>query len=1091
MASAATGFPALVRVILLLGGFGSAPGSEATPLLRFPDLHGDQVVFSSGGDLFRASIEGGAAMRLTYHDGEEVHPRFSPDGRWIAFTAQYDGNSDVYVMNTEGGSITRLTYHPGADVVVGWHPVDGRILFRSDRRAFSRYDQLYLIARDGTDLEELPLHEASFGTYSADGQKLAYTRVRREERTWKRYQGGLAQDVWLHDFATGEDARLTRYPGTDRQPLWIGEKIYFLSDRAYRLQIFSLDPRNGHIEQLTRQESFDVSWPAASEDGRIVYEVGGDLWVLDTRSGQERRLDVTVRSDPEEARPRRKDVSAEISALQVSSSGRRVLVAARGEIFAVPAEHGPTRNLTASSGARDKDPVWSPDGRRVAFVSDAGGEYALYLKDERDGTVRQLTPDAPGYRHTLRWSPDGTRIAFADQTLSFYHVAVESGQVTKVDQSITEPVDIGADLKPIHDYQWSPDSRFLAYSRMDADLVSRVYIHSLEEGKSRCVSSDLFNDFGPVFAADGRHLFFVSNRRFDPTFCDFEWEMVYKKVAGIYALTLQAGGQPLLPPRSDEEGTPSSTATAPGEGEVGPVVIDFDGLAERIEALPVPRGNYRQLSATTDALFYLDAADGDFNRFEFRAPGARDLKAFSFADREQVTVLEGVDAYDLPAGGKKLAYRRGSRVGLADARAGAASGVDLDLSGLVMDLDPRAEWQQIFREAWRMERDFYYEPGMNGLDWDAVGEKYGALVPRASCRQDVGYLIGELIGELSTSHTYVFGGDAARSAERVNVGLLGADWEYDRVHQRYRLGKILRTPDWTLGVVPPLARPGVTANEGDYLLAVNGTPVRGTRNVYSYFTGLADQQVTVSLGPDPEGAGARDAVVFPVSSERTLRYRDWVEHNREVVREASAGRIGYLHLPDTYLGSAREFPKYFYSQTQKQGLIIDGRFNGGGLDPDIFLQRLGKQTLAYWTRRYSTLQTTPAVVTHAHLVCLTNRQAGSGGDMLPMEFQLKGLGPVIGTRTWGGLVGVSMFYSLVDGGGLTAPDYRIFTTDGRWVVENEGVPPDIEVELDPAEMARGHDAQLMKGVEVLLARIEADPHLAPTPPPFPRAAGTR
>lgn len=1086
------GLPVISLLCLVQVGL----AADSRPLLRFPDLHGDTVVFVHGEDIWKASTQGGLAQRLTIHDGQERFPKFSPDGQLIAFTGAYDGNSDVYVMSVDGGAITRVTFHPGTDTVVGWHPVSGKILFRSGRRAYSRFERLYLISPDGTGLEELMMHEAVAGSFSADGSKIAYNRIARETRTWKRYQGGTAQDIWLFDMKSQEDKCLTEFTGTDRIPMWIGHRIFFSSDRERVLNIFALNPRTGHIEQMTRHQDYDVRRPSMG-GSRIVYELGGELWLLNTATGKTAAIPIEVRADAPERRPYLKDVSGDVTQVACSPSGKRALVVARGELFTVPKKDGATRNLTQSSGSRQKDAAWSPDGRRIAYLSDESGEYEIHLVDPqgKEETI-QLTEHERGYRHTLRWSPDSRKIAFADQTLRFYYVDVESTDVVEVDRSASEPTDIGIDLKPICDYTWSPDSRYIAYSKIDSDLVSRVHIYDLETEQSTCVSGPLFNDFGPVFTRDGKHLLFISNRRFDPTYCDFEWEMVYKRAAGLYALTLEKNGEPLLPLLSDEEevegdedaGEADSDVDEDAEAEdtdTSDVVIDFEGIAKRVQALPVKRSNYRRLSANDDLLFFLDAESGDFNRFEYRAVNAMDLHAFSFKDREAHQVMAGIQAYDLSAKGEHIAYRKGGQVGIIAASDKDSKGKALSLSGLSMPFDPPAEWQQIFDEAWRLERDFYYEPGMHGLDWAAVKARYGRLVPFASCRQDLRFLIGEMIGELNTSHTYVYGGDLKRRSDTVNIGLLGADWEVDSASRRYRLARILRTPDWTLDVIPPLARPGVDVREGDYLLAVNGQPVHTDRNLYSFFQGLVGKQVTLQVSDAPNTAQAREVTVVPMSSERTLRYRDWVERNRLTVDRLSKGKIGYIHLPDTYGGSAREFPKYFYSQTQKQGLLIDGRYNGGGLDPDILLQRLNKRALSFWTRRYSMDQTSPPVVTHAHMALLTNRQAGSGGDMLPMQFQLREMGPVIGTRTWGGLVGVSMFIRMIDGGGLTAPDYRIYDTRGKWVVENMGIQPDIEVDLEPAQMAKGHDAQLIKGVEVIMKKIKDAPWSMPEHQAFP------
>ena len=1061
----------------------------AEPLLRFPDVRGDTVVFVCGEDIWSAPVAGGTATRLTIHDGEERHPKLSPDGTRIAFTGDYDGNADVYVMDVHGGGITRVTWHPGDDEVVGWHPTANKILFKSMRDSFNRFEKLFLVSPDGTGLEPLPLHEAAYGSYSPDGRQIAYNRVSVETRTWKRYRGGLAPDVYIYDFAAKKDRRITDFPGGDRMPMWHGGTIYYTADSDGVLNIYGYNVATGKTEPLTRHREHDVRRPSLG-DGRIAYEVGGTVWLLDLASRQSRALPIAVRADAPETRPYLAGVADLLTHFDVSPSGARVLVTARGHLFSVPRKDGATRLMAGAGGARIREGAWSPDGRQYAYVSDAGGEYNIFLA-EVGGTAApvQLTRSKDGYRHTLRWSPDGKKIAFADQTLACYVLDVASRAVTRVDKADYEPMDVSLNVKPISDYAWSPDGAYLAYSKMEADLVSKVFVYSLQENRSRCVSNGLFNDFGPVFSRDGKHLFFISNRRFDPTFCDFEWEMVYKQAAGIYCLTLSREGAARFPLASDEEtGAPAAPPAAPPAAAAAPpsVVIDFDGLAERIEAVPLPRGNYRQLAAGEGALYYLNAADGDFNRFEYRGPGARNLCAFAFDTRKERRLFEGADDFRLSGDGKWIVCRKGTGLSALEFKGPEPKAQELSLADLKVWIDPRAEWRQIFNESWRMERDFFYEPGMHGLDWPAMHARYLALLERATCRQDVVYILGELIGELNASHTYVGGGAQQRKADEIAVGLLGADYELDAASQRYRFRKICRVPDWTGEVQPPLAAVGVGVREGDYLLAVNGVEVRGDREVYAYFQDLAGKQVKILVNDKPERVGAREYTVKPLASERTLRYLDWVEHNRRIVAEASGGRIGYLHLPDTYTGSAREFPKYFYAQTQKEGIVVDGRFNGGGLDPDIFLQRLGKRAISYWTRRYSKDTATPAVWTQAHLVCLTNRQAGSGGDELPHEFQVEKMGPVIGTRSWGGLVGISMTIDLVDGGYLTAPDYRIYDRDGNWVVENVGVTPDIEVDLDPAEMARGHDAQLMKGVEVLLKKIEAEPRTWPKHPPYPR-----
>ncbi len=1083
---------------------------EKRPLMRFPDVHGDTAVFVYGEDIWSVPARGGVATRLTIHDGQERFPKFSPDGTMIAFTGEYDGNADVYVMNAYGGKITRVTYHPGNDEVVGWHPLKNKIIFRSLRKSFNYFTRLFLISPDGTGLEELILHEAATGSFSPDGKKIAYNKVYRENRTWKRYKGGTAQEVYIYDFDTNEDRNITNFPGTDRIPMWIGDMIYFSSDRDGVLNIYSYDTKTEEIKQITRHTDYDVRRP--STDGqKIIYELGGTLWLLNVTTNQTQQIPVEIRADAPETRPYLKKVDESVSGGDISPSGKRALLVARGDLFSIPRKDGPTRNLTEDSGARDKDAVWSPDGKWIAYISDASGEYEIYIVDP-DGKKEaiRLTQHKDGYRHSLSWSPDSKKLAFADQTLRLYYLDVETKKIAEVDKALFENIDVSLDLKPISDYDWSPDSLYIAYTKMDDDQLNKVHIYSLETGKSNKVSAGLFNDFNPVFSEDGEHLFFVSNRRFDPTFCDFEWEMVYKNAAGIYCLTLKKDGTPLLPFKNDEEEAQSenngkgkdekpvekkhSMKEKSGKGEKAQkdkddtdihVTIDFDGLYDRIEALPLDAGNYRDLSVNNDALFYLNAEKGDFNQFEFRGPGPRSLYRFSFEDRTEKTVIEDIDGYKLSADGSSIIYAKGKTIGIIDSTEEDSKGESIDLSEMKMWLDPMKEWKQIFNEAWRMERDFYYEPGMHGLDWSAVKTKYGRLLPHVSCRQDIEYLIGEMIGELSTSHTYVFGGNVKRKAESVNVGMLGVDWEVDQANNLYRFKKIYKVPDWTEGIQPPLSGPTRDARDGDYLLEVNGKKVTADRNIYSYFQDLANKQITILVNDKPSEKNARTIEVKPLPSEYALRYLDWTERNRLVAERESNGEIGYIHFPDTFTESAREFPKFFYSQTRKKGLIVDGRFNAGGLDPDIFLERLDRKILTYWTRRYSHDQTTPSVVTRAHMVCLTNRYAGSGGDMLPMEFRMKKIGPIIGTRSWGGLVGLSAFIPLIDGGLLTAPDYRIYDTDGKWIIENIGVEPDIVVDLQSAEVARGYDAQLMKAIEVLKEMIRKDPRSWPDHEPFP------
>lgn len=1065
--------------LLILIAIGTKVSAQ-NPMMQYPDIFDNTIVFVSGGDLWKASTDGGVATRLTFSDGRENHPKFSPDGKLIAFTGEYDGNADVYVMNTNGGDITRLTYHPGYDEVIGWNQSKNKIMFTSGRNSTSRYTKMFLISPDGTGLEEMIMYDAARGSFSPDGSKIAYNKDAQDEATWKRYKGGRAQEVYIYDFKTDEETNISNYDGSDRIPMWIGDKIYFSSDRDRVLNIYSYDTNTKNIEQITKHTEYDVQHPSDGGN-KIVYEVGGDIWMLDVVSKESKKIPIQIAADMEETRPYLKDISSDIQNIEISPSGKRGLIVARGEVFTVPQSDGPTRNISNNCGARDKDAVWSPDGKWIAYLSDRTGEYEIYIVNPngKEDAIK-LTTHKDGYRHTLKWSPDSKKIAYTDQTLTLYYIDVATKAITKVDKEEYENVDVSQDVKSIYDFSWSPDSRFIVYTKMNKDFMYQLYVYGLESKAINCISNGLFYDFSPVFTNDGEYILFISTRRFEPTYCDIEWEMVYQKVAGIYSIALKKDGKSILPFKSDEEGSADATSktTAPVQ-----VRIDFDGITDRVEALPLKKGNYRNLAVNNSSLFYLNANEGNFNRFEVGSHGPMTLYSYSFASKKENTIAEEITDYKLSFDGESIIYQKDNSVTITSSTGGGDK--PLKLTDLKIWYEPKKEWTEIFNDAWRMERDYYYEPNMHGQDWNFMKQKYGKLVDKASCRQDLTFIIGELIGELNTSHTYVYGGDSKRNADRVNVGMLGADYKVDVQNNLYQFKKIFKERDWTRETWPPLAKPGININEGDYLLKVNNVEVKANKEVYSYFVGLAKKQVTLTVNSKPTLVGAREVVVEPVNSEGNIRYMDWLESNRLAVDKASNGKIGYIYMPDTWNGSATDFPKYFYSQTKKEGIILDGRFNGGGLDPEIFLERLLKKPHGFWTRRQSVDQPIPYLAVQAQMALVTNRYAGSGGDELPYEFQWNKMGPVIGTRTWGGLVGVSMFISLIDGGGLTAPDYRIYNEKGEWVVENKGVTPDIIIDMDSKKYSEGYDSQLMKAVDEVMKKIKENPRKWPVHEAFP------
>lgn len=1053
--------------------------AQQNPLMQYPDIYENTIVFVSGGDIWKAPADGGTAVRLTFSDGRENFPKFSPDGKLIAFTAEYDGNADVYIMNTNGGEINRITYHPDFDEVIGWNKLKNKIMFTSGRASTSRYNKIFLISPDGSGLEEMIMYDAARGSFSPDGNKIAYNKDEQDNATWKRYKGGRAQEIYTYDLTTNVETNISNYLGSDRFPMWIGDKIFFSSDRDRVLNIYYYDTNSKKIEQVTKHTDYDVQHP--SDGGNmIVYEVGGDIWKLDVATKETKKVPIQILADMEETRPYMKDISKDIQGIDISPSGKRALIVARGEVFTVPESDGPTRNISNSCGARDKDAVWSPDGKWIAYISDKTGEYEIYVVNPngKEEAIK-LTTHKDGYRHTLKWSPDSKKIAYTDQLLTLYYIDVATKAITKIDKEEFENVDVSQDVKSIYDYSWSPDSRFITYSKMNKDFVYQLYVYNLETKAINCLSNGLFSDSSPVFTKDGEYIIFVSNRRFEPTYCDIEWEMVYQKVAGIYAIALRKDVKSILPYKSDEE----LAVDAPKANTNPQIRFDFDGITDRVEALPLKRGNYRNLSINGTTLFYLNGSEGNFNRFEVGSHDPMNLYSYSFNKRKENTLVEAIDGYKLSFDGESIIYQKDGGVSITAASGG--EGKPIKLNGLKYLYEPRKEWTQIFNDAWRLERDYYYEAGMNGQDWNFMKQKYGKLVDRASTRQDLTFIIGELIGELNTSHTYVYGGDSKRKADRVNVGMLGADYKVDAQNNLYQFNKIYKERDWSRETWPPLAKPGINILEGEYLLKVNNVDVKANKEVYSYFVGLAGKQVTLIVNSKPTLVGAREVVVEPVGNENNIRYMDWLESNRLAVDKASNGRIGYIYMPDTWNGSATDFPKYFYSQAHKEGIILDGRFNGGGLDPEIFLQRLLKKPHGFWTRRNSVDQTIPFYSVQAQMALITNRYAGSGGDELPYEFQWNKMGPVIGTRTWGGLVGVSMFMNLIDGGGLTAPDYRIYNEKGEWVVENQGVTPDIIIDVDSKKYSEGYDTQLMKAVEEVMKKINEDPRKFPVHKPFP------
>lgn len=1069
-------------------------------MLRMPDIHGNRVVFVYGGNLWTVAATGGEARRLTSAIGFETMPKFSPDGTQIAFSGEYDGNNDVYVMPSDGGEPTRLTYHPAWDRVLDWQPDGQSIRFLSPRDHWGGFSvPMWTIPAAGGFETKLPFSEGGLSSYSPDGKKLAFNRQIVENRTWKRYKGGMAQDIWIHDFAAGKTERLTDWVGADNFPMWSGDTIYFTSDRTGRLQIWAHNVRTGEERQITRHEEYDVKWPSLGP-GAIVYENGGWLWVLDLNSEQTRRIKVAVHDDRVLARAAIRDVGERIESFSLAPDAKRAAFTARGDVFTLPAEKGDVRNLTQSPGVRERAACWSPDGKWIAYLSDKTGEYEVCLRPgDGKGEEKQITKGARNYRFDLLWSPDSKRLVFADSDFDLWLLDVDGGGLEKVDHDPT---------REITQVNWSPDSRWLAYAKGEPTGFGSIFLYDTREKKSHRVTTELTDDGSPVFDPAGKYLFFTSARHFQPAFGGYDLNPYWTRQDGLYLVTLKAATPNPFAPESDEvavkeagqDGDKGADRSGEGKdkkggdkgdqkaakdaGQPAPVEIDLAGLGERIVALPAERGNFRALRAAEGKLFYLDAPalqgddDGD---------GGGDLKVFLMDKREAKTVLAGIDGYDLSADGQKILYAQKGQYGIVDAGADQKpADKPLRTAEMKAVVDPRAEWAQIMREVWRLERDFFYDPEMHGVDWDKIGERYLQLVPFAAHRDDIVYLTGELIGELNCSHTYTGGGDLPRPP-RVGTGLLGCDFRLAPGADRYQIVNILRERDWNADERTPLAGPGIDAREGDYLLAVDGVELRAPTNPYLLLVDKVDRQVTLKLAAAPDGKDAREVIVQPVGSETRLRYVKWVGDNRRKVAELSQGRIGYFHMPNTATAGIQEFARGYYPQLRRDALIVDERNNGGGFVPDIYTLVMGQKPLNMWGRRPGMQsELTPGTCFPGPMAMLANGYAGSGGDALPWYFKAQKIGPVIGTRTWGGLVGIDRGIALVDGGAITMPAFGFYTMDGKWEVENHGTEPDIEIDNLPEEEFKGVDRQLEKAVEVLLKELETRaPRLPPTPA-YPR-----
>ena len=1088
---------ALLLVLLAPSVVRTAP--PETRLLREPDLSKDSVVFVYAEDLWIAPRSGGEARRLTSHPGDELYPKFSPDGKWIAFTGEYDGNADVYIIPAEGGEPRRLTYHPSNDMVLGWTPDSKKVLFRSNRNSAppAQITRLFLVSIDGGLPEMLPVPRASLTSFSPDGEKIAYNPTSQEFRTWKRYRGGWTNYIGIYDLKRNSYEELPRSGALDQFPMWRGNAVYFISDRDGTMNLYRYDLASKQTKKLTNYTEYDIKWPSAGDDS-IVYENGGLLYSYELKSGKITHIPITVSSDLVTARPEIKNVSNMIRSFELSPTGVRALVEARGDIFTIPAEHGSIRNLTDTPGVHEQNAVWSPDGKWVAYLSDRSGEFEIYLRPQKGGDEVRITSDGECYRYGPKWSPDSKKLVFWDKRQRLYYVDIDARQPVRVDQA-----DYGFDGEPA----WAPDSRWISYAKNEQNQAAAIYLYSLDQSQATRVTQDFYNNTNPAFDQDGKYLYFLSDRFYYPSSGHTDQRFNYYDTRGIFALVLKAGeASPFAPQIDDEkdaaqksedkpaaksdESKSSDEKPAEKKEDVKPLAIDLDGLGSRIAQIPVPAGMYDHLEARKNAIFYLSRS---IESTEAGRPDERPsatLHMFDIAKRDDKVLLAGIENYDLDRDGKKVIYHAGpANFGIVDAAPGKKVGDGrLDLSTLQARVEPREEWKEIFHEAWRVERDFYWDPAMQGLDWKKIEQRYEALLPWVAHRSDLNYVLGEMIAELSTSHTYVRGGEMP-ARPRIGTGLLGVDFALDNGY--FKLARIIRGENWDEATRSPLTEPGLKVKEGDYLIAVNGAAVRAPSNPYSFFDNLAGKLVTLKINDKPSDQGAWDITVKTMASETGLRYYDWLESRRKIVSDATGGRIAYMHVPDTAIAGVQQFDKYFTGQIGKDGLIIDERYNGGGFVPDFFTEKLQRRLLASVSPRDGKDQPVPGAAIFGPKVMLVNELSGSGGDAFPWFFQQEKIGPVVGTRTWGGLVGIERDIPLMDGGSVTAPEFAFWAPDkgGHWIVENHGVDPDYVVEQRPDLEVAGHDPQLEKAIELAKQALDKEPK-PPARPKYPRQSTT-
>ena len=1053
-------------------------------LLRQPDINGNQVVFVYAGDIWTVSAQGGEARRLTSHKGNELYPKISPDGKWIAFSAEYSGSRQIWVMPSEGGSAKQLTYYNSVgvmpprggfdNVVLDWTSDSKQILFRANRTTFGdRNGMYYLVSIDGGMETPLQIKNGGFAVLSPDDKKICFTPVDREFRSWKRYQGGRATELWIYDLEKNTSEQMTNFTGSDQWPTWYGDNIYYASDKDTKLNIYSYNTQTKQTNQLTFHKDFDVMWPSGN-NGSLVYESGGYIYKLDLNSGKSTRLSVNLNYDNPNLVPYFKNVAGDVNSYNISPSGKRVLFDARGDIFSVPAKDGVIENLTQTSGIREIYPVWSPDGKYIAYYSDVTGEYEIYLLENKKGAVaKQITFGSTAWKDEAIWSPDSKYLLYSDRTLNLWLLDVTSGKQTIVAKSL---------FSQISSYDFSPDSKWITYSTQASNSNDIVMVYNIASGEATRITTIEYNSYQPVFSKDGKYIFFVSTRDFNMTMSSYEMDYVYNNGARLYAVALQNDGTKLVKEKNDVEPVkeeiekPADNAKKSKSKESAEAVdpepkidvkIDFEGIENRVMVIPGGAGNYRIMGAVDGGILYSNQGR---------------LIRYNIDKEENEDIMTGASSAAISADGKSFVFYSKGNFGVASIAPGQSADKGLlDLKKMEMKIVPTDEWRQIFYDAWRIFRDYFYVENMHGLDWPAVRDAYAQLLPSVGSRFDLDYLLGEMVSEVNVGHAYVNWGDIEWVDHR-NSGLLGANIVADTQKGLYKITEIYPGENWNESLRSPLTEPGVDVKVGDYILSVDGHDIDINTNFYAYLENKTDVPVTLSVSATGKKSDARTYTIRPIDSELALLANKWVRERRAMVDSLSNGRIGYIYIPDTSQEGNRELFKGTYAYNDKEAMIYDDRYNGGGYIPSKMVEVIERRTIAYYYKNGLEPMRSPDIAHNGPKVMLINGYSSSGGDALPYYFRHQNQGKLIGTRTWGGLVGISSNATMVDGGSLSVPCFGIYDENGEWIIEGVGVYPDIEVVERPEDMVMGRDVVIERAVKELLKELDENPvKQVPTP----------